>query len=37
MRMITHDAFHTGEISLALGSNGLPGIEPWSGLSKVVR
>ena len=37
MRMITHDAFHTGEISLALGSNGLAGIEPWSGLSQVVR
>ncbi len=37
MRMITHDAFHTGEISLALGSNGLPAIEPWGGLSRVVR
>ena len=37
MRMITHDAFHSGEISLALGSNGLPAIEPWGGLSRVVR
>lgn len=37
MRMITHDAFHCGEISLALGSNGLPAIEPWIGLSRVVR
>jgi uncharacterized damage-inducible protein DinB len=37
MRLITHDAFHTGEISLALGSNGLPAIEPWAGLSRVVR
>lgn len=37
IRMITHDAFHTGEISLALGGNGLPGIEPWAGLSRVVR
>jgi uncharacterized damage-inducible protein DinB len=36
MRMITHDAFHCGEISLALGSNGLPAIEPWGGLSRVV-
>lgn len=37
IRMITHDAFHTGEISLALGSNGLPALEPWTGLSRVVR
>jgi len=37
MRLITHDAFHSGEISLALGSNGLPALEPWSGLSRVVR
>ena len=37
MRLITHDAFHSGEISLALGSNGLPAIEPWGGLSRVVR
>jgi len=37
MRIITHDAFHCGEISLALGSNGLPAIEPWGGLSRVVR
>ncbi|HEY6201973.1 MAG TPA: DinB family protein [Candidatus Limnocylindria bacterium] len=36
IRLITHDAFHTGEISLALGSNGLPGIEPWAGLSRVM-
>lgn len=34
MRMITHDAFHSGEISLALGSNGLGAIEPWRGLSR---
>jgi uncharacterized damage-inducible protein DinB len=37
MRMITHDAFHSGEISLALGSNGLGSIEPWVGLARVVR
>ncbi len=36
MRMLTHDAFHIGEISLTLGSNGLPAIEPWAGLSRVV-
>ena len=38
-RMITHDAFHGGEISLTLGSHGLGGRGPngpvdlWSGLS----
>ena len=35
IRMITHDAFHCGEISLVLGSNGLGAIEPWAGLSRV--
>lgn len=35
IRMLTHDAFHIGEISLALGSNGLTSIEPWAGLSRV--
>ncbi|MDQ2952424.1 MAG: DinB family protein [Chloroflexota bacterium] len=33
-RMITHDAFHSGEISLALGSNGIGAIDPWRGLSR---
>jgi len=37
MRLMTHDAFHSGEISLALGSNGLPAIDPWVGLSRPVR
>ena len=37
IRMITHDAFHCGEISLALGSNGLAAIEPWAGLSRIAR
>ena len=32
-RLITHDAFHTGEISLALGSNSLGAIDMWRGLS----
>ena len=34
MRIITHDAFHSGEISLALGSNGLGAIDPWGGMSR---
>ena len=37
MRLLTHDSFHCGEISLALGSNGLDAIDPWVGLSRVVR
>jgi uncharacterized damage-inducible protein DinB len=40
-RLITHDAFHTGEISLVLGEHGLGGAGPngaidlWSGLSRM--
>jgi hypothetical protein len=37
IRMITHDAFHSGEISLVLGSNGLGAIDPWVGLSRIER
>jgi uncharacterized damage-inducible protein DinB len=37
IRMITHDAFHSGEISLVLGSHGLGAIDPWAGLSRVER
>jgi len=38
-RMITHDSFHIGEISLALGANGITGgpngpIDIWRGLSR---
>ena len=29
MRMITHDAFHSGEISSILGTHGLPEIDLW--------
>jgi uncharacterized damage-inducible protein DinB len=29
MRMISHDAYHSGEISLILGANGLPEIDLW--------
>lgn len=28
-RLITHDTFHTGEISLILGSHGLTAADPW--------
>lgn len=37
MRMITHDAYHYGEISLTLGSNNLPTIDPWVGLSRLAE
>jgi len=41
-RMITHDAYHSGEISLALGSHGMTGgpngpIDLWAGLSRLER
>jgi uncharacterized damage-inducible protein DinB len=42
-RMITHDAYHTGEIALILGAHGLGGTSPngpidlWSGLARVVE
>ena len=35
MRLLTHDAYHCGEISLTLGNNGLAAIDPWLGLSRV--
>ena len=31
VRMITHDAYHSGEISQILGANGLPEIDLWRG------
>ncbi len=37
MRLVTHDAYHCGEISLTLGCNGLAAIDPWAGLSRVAR
>lgn len=37
VRLLTHDAFHCGEISLVLGSNRLGEIEPWAGLARVAR
>jgi uncharacterized damage-inducible protein DinB len=41
MRIITHEAYHCGEIALTLGSNGLGGTSPngpidmWAGLSRI--
>jgi len=29
MRLITHDAFHSGEVSAVLGAHGLPEIDLW--------
>jgi len=37
MRLVTHDAYHCGEISLTLGSSGHAPIDPWRGLSTVAR
>ncbi len=31
-RIVQHDAFHTGEISMILGQNGLPSMDPWEPL-----
>jgi uncharacterized damage-inducible protein DinB len=28
-RLVMHDAFHSGEVSLLLGLNGLPSLDPW--------
>jgi len=36
-RMLTHEAYHTGEISLTLGSAGLGAIDLWRGLGRVVQ
>lgn len=37
IRLITHDAYHCGEISLILGSHGLTEIDLWTGLSRLAR
>jgi hypothetical protein len=29
VRLMTHDTFHTGEVSAVLGSHGLTGVDPW--------
>jgi uncharacterized damage-inducible protein DinB len=36
-RILTHDAYHTGEISLTLGSAGLGEVDLWRGLARVVK
>ena len=36
-RLVTHDAYHAGEISLTLGSAGLGEIDLWRGLGRIVR
>lgn len=28
-RLVMHDAFHSGEVSLVLGMHGLPSLDPW--------
>ena len=28
-RLVMHDAFHCGEISVVLGEHGLPSVDPW--------
>jgi uncharacterized damage-inducible protein DinB len=35
-RMLTHDAYHIGEISLTLGSAGLGDVDLWRGLARIV-
>ena len=30
LRLLSHDAFHSGEISQLLGANGLPAIDLWA-------
>jgi uncharacterized damage-inducible protein DinB len=37
IRLITHDAYHCGEMSLTLGSHGLGAIDLWTGLSRIAR
>src|SRR5438270_275545 len=36
LRLLTHDAYHTGEMSLVLGSHGLGEIDLWRGLARVL-
>lgn len=31
-RLATHDAFHSGQVSLLLGMRGLPALDPWTPL-----
>jgi len=36
-RMLTHDAYHIGEISLTLGSAGLGDVDLWRGLARIQK
>ena len=37
LRLLTHDAYHTGEVSLTLGFAGLGEIDLWRGLARIVE
>ena len=37
LRLITHDAYHCGEMSLVLGSQGLGEIDLWRGLARIAK
>ena len=37
LRLITHDAYHCGEMSLVLGSHGLGEIDLWRGLARIAK
>jgi hypothetical protein len=32
-RLVMHDSFHSGEVSLLLGMHGLPSLDPWEPLA----
>jgi uncharacterized damage-inducible protein DinB len=36
MRLLTHDAYHAGEISQALGMHGLPEVDLWTGRHRIL-
>ena len=37
LRLVTHDAYHCGEMSLVLGSHGLGEIDLWRGLARIAK
>jgi hypothetical protein len=37
MRLLTHDSFHAGEISMVLGTHGLPQIDLWSATPPTIQ
>lgn len=34
-RLVTHDAFHTGEVSILLAAHGFPSLDPWDPITQV--